>query len=1420
MLSIITQIWDELVENALIEAETGYFKKWFVKFSSKEAEHLIDKEVLCDFFFDKVKTLAIAKEQHDKSELLKTFTEIFFRLNLLADNIAEKLVAYEDAYSSMFTDTSKQTLYTLKCHPDTLVGIDAFWTLLMDSQDNRLATELVEFLTKLYVPTEADSKDRLPLFAKYIQAFVGRCSSTFKQATSVADWQSNPASIRVARRALELLTEVVERTESLYNVDSTSLASLYKGDRVNLAIENSVYVSYDSPKKIDMKVFGNTTLLEVKKKLALELSRVSWRNISLKRPNKKPEIKEKHNLRTLRDMRIKLGEKIVASSKPIIQRAQEPLAVNDVLNPKADAAFRAIFRRFAKGGFMAPEEIVSFASIVLDQKNMTPDDPKIKDLVTNWDQDKDGRLSEDEFFEFLKVSSINKPSIVWSNLVNLGYGPDLQLKTTEESYSEQDLARYYLIQDEDLLSRMFTLMQENEDLGTQVWDLFTILPPIPEIVRKILFFEGLEQGGAAAWGQILDTDSAFKTLYSLYILDYLIEENADDTNKALSSFIDGDFHAFKVGWRNQFVKLGGFIHLVGLLTGYIKKGLSSRSDTVIFSFLMKSVANYVLASVTITKPEIYRNVAFISNPIIPIKALIKGKQETKSAANAMEKIKEVIRSQAIDSTSAALAKSDSQEKKVRFEDESIQGPVYGPQLPPHLKAAQTETPNQPEVQSDASKSDSSESLQHAKLAESEDFIQFRDTLKSINDDSISKLNLEETLRFVASLCEDILSKSSGAEFEDINMIKLGLTVFFSLLLADSAFLCKAVLSTDIKLLSAESTFRIAGQSDLVSFLMAGLLTKRHVIFARYFNNAFTVVMRESGSKDVQAILVQAVLGNLMRNDLSSRHLARYIDLACTVLEGVCSDEADPKMLIAKADLNSITNLQTLFFYTLDSLLAQAQEKSQEEQDNNLIVNHFKLLEKLLQLEPKLKLEVSKRADKQYVARLFSECLFEVGSNGNSMDGELLCKQPHTRAACYDFIAELARQNVDNAESLVASCLGPLSTKLPAVSTWKYTPSKDRRSDQGFLGIKNLHNICYANSMLQQLYMTPAFRYAVLAADDKKELTITEDKEGRKIDDNLFHQLQKMFAYLDSSERGYYDPSQFCFSFKDYSGQPLNVSIQQDTQEFFNIFFERIEKSLEDTPFKKVPTGVFGGKTVDLLRCSNCNHLRKNEQVFYNLSLEVKHMKNVKESLDKLTTEDTITDYHCEHCDQRCDVTKRPLVKECPNVLIMYLSRLIFDLDVLQNVKINTRYEFPLDINLKEYTYDYYLAQNPELNTDETASEEKAKEAQGGEKDETEAEDAAIHQKNDMLSSEMSEKLEMLASDKSEKLEKLKSNMGEKLKSEKSEKPVEKVSVPLELSDADYEYTLAGILVHRGHAEGGHYYSYINVNRNDPKRPKQ
>ena len=294
------------------------------------------------------------------------------------------------------------------------------------------------------------------------------------------------------------------------------------------------------------------------------------------------------------------------------------------------------------------------------------------------------------------------------------------------------------------------------------------------------------------------------------------------------------------------------------------------------------------------------------------------------------------------------------------------------------------------------------------------------------------------------------------------------------------------------------------------------------------------------------------------------------------------------------------------------------------------------------------------------------------------------------------------------------------------------------------------------------------------ANDHKEEVIVEEKD-HKIDDNLFHQLQKMFAFLDRSERRDYNPFDFCYSFKDHGGNPTNVNIQQDTKEFLDVFFDKIENALKPTPFKNILNDVYGGKQINLMECGGCGNLRTKEEMFYNLSLEVKNLKDINEGIEKLITDDIISDYKCENCQQKCDLIRKTFLKDCPNVLIVHLQRIIFDLDILANLKINSWYEFPQKLDLKNYTYNNFLKQK-----DAEGKEESPEDVKGA-KDITEEPEVTL-ESTDITN------------------------------------PAPEAAVPPE-EDNDFEYNLVGVIVHMGTAEFGHYYSYINVNRNDPKRPK-
>jgi uncharacterized UBP type Zn finger protein len=149
-----------------------------------------------------------------------------------------------------------------------------------------------------------------------------------------------------------------------------------------------------------------------------------------------------------------------------------------------------------------------------------------------------------------------------------------------------------------------------------------------------------------------------------------------------------------------------------------------------------------------------------------------------------------------------------------------------------------------------------------------------------------------------------------------------------------------------------------------------------------------------------------------------------------------------------------------------------------------------------------------------------------------------------------------------------------------------------------------------NSLMQQLFMVPEFRYGILAQQSTDAL---DEPEKRK--DSLMYQMQAIFGHLMDSERVAYDADAFCAAYKDWEGQPMARTVQMDVNEFFNHLFDKLDTSFKGTPHAQLLNHCFGGKLSNQLlgREEGCTHEREREEDFYIISLDVKGKKNVTES---------------------------------------------------------------------------------------------------------------------------------------------------------------------------------------------------------------
>ena len=138
-----------------------------------------------------------------------------------------------------------------------------------------------------------------------------------------------------------------------------------------------------------------------------------------------------------------------------------------------------------------------------------------------------------------------------------------------------------------------------------------------------------------------------------------------------------------------------------------------------------------------------------------------------------------------------------------------------------------------------------------------------------------------------------------------------------------------------------------------------------------------------------------------------------------------------------------------------------------------------------------------------------------------------------RQVCYKFILTMLKNSIENFEKFFSvNILDSEKKEEKKVSSKenRYSYISNYGRNEGHVGLKNLGCICYMNSMLQQYFMTPALRYNILKVNDN----ITANKSNTyNIDDNVLHQVQRMFSFLELSQRQDYNPYGFCYSFKDF-----------------------------------------------------------------------------------------------------------------------------------------------------------------------------------------------------------------------------------------------------------------------------------------------
>lgn len=242
------------------------------------------------------------------------------------------------------------------------------------------------------------------------------------------------------------------------------------------------------------------------------------------------------------------------------------------------------------------------------------------------------------------------------------------------------------------------------------------------------------------------------------------------------------------------------------------------------------------------------------------------------------------------------------------------------------------------------------------------------------------------------------------------------------------------------------------------------------------------------------------------------------------------------------------------------------------------------------------------------------------------------------------------------------------------------PSDDlRASADSPAGLTNLGATCYANSILQCLYMNKSFREGLFSAEPEVL------KQQPVLD-----QLARLFVQLHASKMAFIDSAPFIKTLE------LDNGVQQDSHEFLTLLLSLLERCLSHSKVSKARTVVqdlFRGSVSHVTTCSKCgkdSEASSKMEDFYELELNVKGLKSLGESLDDyLSVEDLCGDnqYFCESCETRVDATRSIKLRSLPDVLNFQLKRCVFLPKTTTKKKITSAFCFPGELDMGQRLFE-------------------------------------------------------------------------------------------------------------------------------------
>ena len=260
--------------------------------------------------------------------------------------------------------------------------------------------------------------------------------------------------------------------------------------------------------------------------------------------------------------------------------------------------------------------------------------------------------------------------------------------------------------------------------------------------------------------------------------------------------------------------------------------------------------------------------------------------------------------------------------------------------------------------------------------------------------------------------------------------------------------------------------------------------------------------------------------------------------------------------------------------------------------------------------------------------------------------------------------------------------------LPDLIKDQTASAYNTRDATGYVGLRNQGATCYMNSLLQTLYHTSALTQAVFEMPTEQE-GAGETPKGRKggakdgkPEESIPLALQELFFNMRFAKKA---PSTQALT-RSFGWDREDAFTQHDVQEFDRVLLDNLESKMVGTPLEGTVKRIFAGRERHSIRCTEVEYESAREEVFYDLSLDVRGFRTLEESFAAYTATEVLdgdNKYMAEGLGlQRAE--KSCKFVSFPPVLHIQLKRWTYDPALDAQTKVNDRFEFPDKLDLTPY----------------------------------------------------------------------------------------------------------------------------------------